>query len=95
MLLQNNVKRYEVDVNRPHIYRSTTLPAPDSSASVFVLPAESSVDYFEGVDLDDILGDFSSGPNIQSSSCTQSQSRSQQIFNGNVTIIHNLTIQKL
>ncbi|KAH3729152.1 hypothetical protein DPMN_055115 [Dreissena polymorpha] len=22
MLLQNNVKRYEVDVNRPHIYRS-------------------------------------------------------------------------
>lgn len=71
--------------------------APGTAQSA---PSESSVsDFLLGINLDELLSDFSG--NVQNSTCNTTQSTCNnstysrpQIFYGNVTVIQNLTINK-
>lgn len=79
------------------------LPSPETAASevqkTVVAPnlsPRSSVDHFEGIDLNDIFSEFSTNTtaNACSNTCNTQTCDTRQAFYGNVTIIHNLTINK-
>ena len=55
-------------------------------------------DYLQGVNLEELMGDFPE--NVQNNTCNNTQSNHNtftrpQFVYGNVTIIHNLTVRKL